>query len=251
MTPKRTISGILVIRIRFLRAMTRESRTDWPRGLVGAAARAASVVALTWRSPSWPCGRRPCPRGRRRPRGRSPFTSATWPVRERKTSSRVGRRRPMSSISIPRVSSSRMTSASSLAPPVTGTVSLRVCSSTVVEPLPNPPSTSAAVAMCSRSWTTTSTRSPPVRALSWSEVPRAMTRPWSTTAMSCARWSRLLQVLRGQQQGRPAGDQLFDDLHSSWRLRGSRPVVGSSMNMTGGETTRAAARSSRRRMPPE
>lgn len=41
-------------------------------------------------------------------------------------------------------------------------------------------------------------------------------------------------------------------MSQTWlRLRGSRPVVGSSMNITGGLTTRAAARSRRRRMPPE
>ena len=34
------------------------------------------------------------------------------------------------------------------------------------------------------------------------------------------------------------------------RLRGSRPVVGSSRKSTGGAATRLAARSSRRRMPP-
>ncbi|CAM5385057.1 hypothetical protein SVIOM342S_09532 [Streptomyces violaceorubidus] len=49
MTPNRTISGIRVIRMRFLRAMTSESRTDWPMALVGAVTGAASVAALTWR----------------------------------------------------------------------------------------------------------------------------------------------------------------------------------------------------------
>jgi ABC-2 type transport system ATP-binding protein len=39
--------------------------------------------------------------------------------------------------------------------------------------------------------------------------------------------------------------------HRSRRLRGSRPVVGSSRKSTGGSATSAAARSSRRRMPPE
>ena len=39
--------------------------------------------------------------------------------------------------------------------------------------------------------------------------------------------------------------------HSSLRLRGSSPVVGSSRNSTSGDATRLAARSSRRRMPPE
>ncbi len=39
--------------------------------------------------------------------------------------------------------------------------------------------------------------------------------------------------------------------HREIRLRGSSPVVGSSRNSTGGLATSAAARSSRRRMPPE
>ena len=41
-------------------------------------------------------------------------------------------------------------------------------------------------------------------------------------------------------------------MSQTWlRLRGSRPVVGSSRNRSSGVTTRLAAMSSRRRMPPE
>ena len=39
--------------------------------------------------------------------------------------------------------------------------------------------------------------------------------------------------------------------HTSWRLRGSRPVVGSSRNTTLGQVTRPHAMSIRRRIPPE
>ena len=39
--------------------------------------------------------------------------------------------------------------------------------------------------------------------------------------------------------------------HTRWRLVGSSPVVGSSKNSTGGRVIKLAARSSRRRMPPE
>ena len=43
----------------------------------------------------------------------------------------------------------------------------------------------------------------------------------------------------------------LDAVRDAARLRGSSPVVGSSRKMTGGLATSAAARSSRRRMPPE
>ena len=39
--------------------------------------------------------------------------------------------------------------------------------------------------------------------------------------------------------------------HTRWRDVGSSPVVGSSRNNTGGRVINDAARSSRRRMPPE
>ena len=44
----------------------------------------------------------------------------------------------------------------------------------------------------------------------------------------------LLQVLRGEQDGDAAGDQLPDHVPEVCRLRGSSPVVGSSRNITGG-----------------
>ncbi|CAM5738830.1 hypothetical protein SHIRM173S_02270 [Streptomyces hirsutus] len=80
---------------------------------------------------------------------------------------------------------------------------------------------------------------------------RAMTRPWLTTAMSCARWSASSRYWVVSSSVVPPETSCLITSHNCWRLRGSRPVVGSSMNITGGETTRAAARLSRRRMPPE
>ena len=61
----------------------------------------------------------------------------------------------------------------------------------------------------------------------------------------------LLQVLRGEQDRDAAGDQLADELPHARRLRGSRPVVGSSRKMIRGSPTSVIARSSRRCMPPE
>ena len=61
----------------------------------------------------------------------------------------------------------------------------------------------------------------------------------------------LLEVLGGQQQRRAAATRSSMTSHISVRPRGSRPVVGSSRKSTGGLATRAPARSSRRRMPPE
>ena len=82
-------------------------------------------------------------------------------------------------------------------------------------------------------------------------VPRAMTLPRSITAIRSAELVGLLHVLRGQQHGRAVGDERVDHVpqlvrgsagrgRSSAR-RGTAPRVG----------TRLAARSSRRRMPPE
>ena len=49
----------------------------------------------------------------------------------------------------------------------------------------------------------------------------------------------------------PVAVSLRTTSHISLRLRGSSPVVGSSRYSTRGRPTRLAARSSRRRMPPE
>ena len=61
----------------------------------------------------------------------------------------------------------------------------------------------------------------------------------------------LVQVLGGQQHGRPGRGERAHGSQVTMRLRGSRPVVGSSRNRTLGRATRLAARSRRRRMPPE
>ena len=62
----------------------------------------------------------------------------------------------------------------------------------------------------------------------------------------------LVEVLRREQHvGAARATRARMASHSSMRLRGSRPVVGSSSSSRRGEPTRLAPRSSRRRMPPE
>ena len=94
-------------------------------------------------------------------------------------------------------------------------------------------------------------RSPPTRSLSSSEVPSAITRPWSITAILSASRSASSRYWVVSSTVVPAATRASIVSHSPIRLRGSRPVVGSSRNSTGGRATSAAARSSLRRMPPE
>ena len=49
----------------------------------------------------------------------------------------------------------------------------------------------------------------------------------------------------------PSSFSLVTSSQIAWRLTGSSPVVGSSRKRTEGSGTSAAARSRRRRMPPE
>ncbi len=61
----------------------------------------------------------------------------------------------------------------------------------------------------------------------------------------------LVQVLGGEQQRGAVATSSRITSHMRTRLVGSSPVVGSSRKRTGGRVTMLAARSSRRRMPPE
>ena len=58
-----------------------------------------------------------------------------------------------------------------------------------------------------------------------------------------------LDVLGGQQQAGALGGQVAQDLPQRQPAAGSRPVVGSSRNSTGGAASRLAATSRRRRIP--
>ena len=82
-------------------------------------------------------------------------------------------------------------------------------------------------------------------------VPSAMTRPWSTTTIWSASSSASSRycVVSSTVTPSPMSSRMAS--HTRWRDVGSKPVVGSSRNNTGGRVINEAARSSRRRMPPE
>ena len=84
-----------------------------------------------------------------------------------------------------------------------------------------------------------------------SAVPSAITLPWSMTTMLSARRSASSRYCVVSSTVVPPLTSSSITPHSSLRPCGSSPVVGSSRNSTGGRCTSAAARSSRRRIPPE
>ena len=86
----------------------------------------------------------------------------------------------------------------------------------------------------------TSSRSPPTRSLSSSEVPSAITWPWSITAIRSASRSASSRYWVVSSTVVPAATRASIVSHSDSRLRGSSPVVGSSRKMTGGRATSAA-----------
>ena len=90
-----------------------------------------------------------------------------------------------------------------------------------------------------------------MRALSCAGVPWATTAPWSSTTISSASWSASSRYCVVRTIVVPSSARLRTTCHSCIRLSGSRPVVGSSRNSTLGAPTMLAARSRRRRMPPE
>ena len=98
--------------------------------------------------------------------------------------------------------------------------------------------TAVSTAPVSARWT--SRRSPPTRSLSSSGVPSAMTRPRSMTAMRSARRSASSRYCVVSSTVVPSATSSSIVAHSSRRLRGSRPVVGSSRKSTGGLATSAA-----------
>ncbi|CAM5477570.1 hypothetical protein SBADM41S_11376 [Streptomyces badius] len=139
---------------------------------------------------------------------------------------------------------------SSFAPPLTGAVSLRESSSTVASPLPKPARTAGRVDVLASVHDDLDT----LAAGAGLELVGGATGDdpaMVDDAMSCARRSASSRYCVVSSRVVPPATRPSITSHSSCRLRGSRPVVGSSMNMTGGETTSAAARLSRRRIPPE
>src|ERR1700722_979036 len=178
-----------------------------------------------------------------------PF-SAWWPVRVRNTSSRLGSRNA-SSAAIRPASSIRRTTAGSSAGLLAGAGTRpgsSVTSGTV-------PVTSATIAapwpVSDRSDARTTRVWPPVRDFSSAGVPSATTRPRSITAIRSASSSASSRYWVVSSTVAPPATTPRMVSHTWLRARGSSPVVGSSRNSTWGSPTRLAARSRRRRMPPE
>src|SRR6185312_8475854 len=175
--------------------------------------------------------------------------STAWPVRAKKTSSREGWCTWTSSTVTPAPSRARTTWVARPAPVRTGARRRRPSWLACTAPSAN--AASAPAADGSGSVSVTSRRAPPVWAFSSPAVPLAIPRPWSTTTIrsaSSSASSRYWVVSRSVAPS-PASSRITP--HIRTRLVGSRPVVGSSRKSTGGRVTRPAARSSRRRMPPE
>src|SRR5205823_397066 len=108
-----------------------------------------------------------------------PSSSAARPVRARKTSSRLGRWRLRSSILIRALSSRRTASVSTDAPSWTGTVTRRVRLLAWGSPLFSSRRALTAVVTLRSLVTVSSSTSPPALLFSSSEVPVAITLPWS------------------------------------------------------------------------
>ena len=176
--------------------------------------------------------------------------SGRSPVRARKTSSRLALRRVNSASSTRASSSSRMM-AGSTAASATGTRTRPESASVSGTDPVRPASTAAATSSRLRSAGCTSSTCPPDLSFSSSGVPVAITLPWSMTTMSWASWSASSRYCVVSSTVTPSATRARTMSHTSLRLRGSRPVVGSSRYSTRGRPTRLAARSSRRRMPPE
>ena len=89
--------------------------------------------------------------------------------------------------------------------------------------------------------TRTASTSVPTVALSSAAVPSAAIRPWSTTAIRCASRSASSRYCVVSSTVVPSRRSSSTVLHSSCRVRGSRPVVGSSSRITGGPPGQAGA----------
>src|SRR4029079_5635243 len=151
-------------------------------------------------------------------------SSAAWPVRARKTSSRVGRRIEMSSI--PTSTSSRRRTAAAIAPLRGRTGTRTTWSSNVGRSSAIAARAAIARSASSSSSRRTSIRSPPTLSLSSSEVPSAITVPWSITTMWSARRSASSRYCVVSSTVVPAAVRASIVSHIERRLTGSSPVVG-------------------------
>ncbi len=136
-------------------------------------------------------------------------------------------------------------------PTSTGTATRRAGASTRGGSLPSGASRSATAWRSSVRRTRISTMSRPARLFSSAGVPVAIDRPWSMITTWSASWSASSRYCVVNSTSVPARTSARMASHSSMRLRGSSPVVGSSRSSSRGAPTRLAPRSSRRRMPPE
>src|SRR3984957_2940074 len=176
-------------------------------------------------------------------------SSVRRPVRAKNTSSRLGSRKVNVVGTIPAWSSERRPAMAASGPWST------VTSTTV--PLtagtwgPNAPMIWAVRSASSSEPRPTSRTGAPRLAFSWVGVPSAMTRPWSSTTRVSASRSASSRYWVVSRTVVPPPTSCSIPSHRSLRLCGSSPVVGSSRKSTVGRATRAAARSRRRRIPPE
>ena len=182
--------------------------------------------------------------------GRALSGSVRWPVSVRNTSSRLGSRTVRPAGSMPSASRVRSTATSDARAVLDGDLELSPADADLragraVQDLAPP------AAPRRRRRGRGGSTVPPSWDLSSAGVPSAITRPRSITAMRSARRSASSRYWVVSRTVVPSATSSSMTCHRSDRLAGSRPVVGSSRNSTGGRWTRAAARSSRRRMPPE
>lgn len=167
-----------------------------------------------------------------------------------------GAPQPMSSTVTPASSRARTASMRAVMRSVTGALIRRVSASTSAVTPQIRPTISAARPSSAASTTMTVSWSPPIMAFSRSGVPSATTRPpspgaaaitaiWSASRSASSRYCVVSSTVV------PPSARIRTASHTSLRPRGSSPLVGSSRKSTAGVRIRLAARSSRRRMPPE
>src|ERR1019366_5401927 len=171
------------------------------------------------------------------------------PVRAKNTSSSDGWRIPASSTVMPAWSRARTMAVASPGAAATPARRRRPSALRLTGPVTKGASTVAAAG--SGRVRLTSMRAPPIRDLSERAVPPAMTRPWAMTRIWSGSWSASSRYWVVSSRVAPSATRSRMTAHMAWRLAGSSPVVGSSRNSTGGRVTIPAARSRRRRMPPE
>src|SRR4029453_2079196 len=175
--------------------------------------------------------------------------SASRPVSAKKTSSREGWWTCTSSTAIPASSSARTIRVARPTGFGTDARIWRPSRLTWTDPSTSGPSAGSAASSARER--ATSNCAPPMRRLSSSGLPAAIVRPWSTTTTRSASSSASSRYCVVSRSVVPSATRVRITFHIRRRLTGSSPVVGSSRNSTGGRVTRLAARSSRRRMPPE